>query len=357
MRPDPGRWWFSLERESSSCPACESPAIVLLDVLRTPKSPDGHRVAFLTGCRTCGLLFANPLPRHEDLRRYYEPEGRWAARRAERLRRVEALGDRRRRSTTIRRKAELPPKSRSLFDALSPYVPVYEPAPGAKLLDFGCGDGKYLNRFQDLGWETYGVEPSTGVAFSRHHRLLTLPQDGSFDFVFLNHVLEHVDTPLALLRELASTLRVGGVLFVSVPRIDALAVHGDRDYCISWRTHVVCFSETCLRGLLARAGFSTVARLDGDELDTLYSEGKPLRLRLVAVRSLDPDPLPGAPLAPAVDALARHARATEGLPARARRLLPVRVRAGLMERAATQRARERRRARRGASLHPGVEKE
>lgn len=344
------RWWLTLEHEASSCPACGSPRITLLDVLSIPKSADGNRVAFLAGCRVCGLLFANPMPRREALHQYYQPEGPWAARRAERMRRIEAVDARWRRSKKTRPKAELPLKSRSLFNALSPHVPVYEPAPGAKVLDFGCGDGKFLNRFQDLGWETYGVEPSTDAAFSRHHRLLTLPQDGSFDFVFLNHVLEHVDTPLVLLREIASTLRIGGVLFVSVPRLDTLPVHGDRDYCISSRAHVMCFSETCLRGLLARAGFVTAARLDTGELDTLFSEGKPLRLRLVAVRALSPDTFPVEPLAPAVEALARHARATESLGTRVRRLLPVRVRGRLMERAAARSVLERRRAHMDTSL-------
>jgi len=221
---------------------------------------------------------------------------------------------------------------------------VYEPPPGAKVLDFGCGDGKFLNRFQDLGWETYGIELSTSAAFSRHGRLMSPPQDGTFDLVFLNHVLEHIDTPLGLLRQLAGALREGGRLFVSVPRIDTLPVHGDLDYCISGRRHVVCFSETCLRGLLGRAGFATIGRLDAQELDAVFTEGKPLRLRLVAVRTRNPDPLPDAPLAPAVEALARYVRNREGVATRVRRLLPVRVRGGLLNRAAARRVVERQRA-------------
>ncbi|NOT24844.1 MAG: class I SAM-dependent methyltransferase [Acidobacteria bacterium] len=347
-------WWLTLERESSSCPACESPGIILLDVLPIPKSPDGNRVVFVTGCRACGLLFTNPLPRHEELVQYYQPDGRWASVRAERIRRLEAIEARRQRSRRARQKSRLRPRSRALFDALAAHLSVYDPPPGAKLLDFGCGDGKFLNKFQDLGWDTYGVEPSTDAAFVRHHRLHVAPQDGSFDFVFLNHVLEHVGAPLAVLEQLAATLRIGGVLFVSVPRVDTLPVHGDLDYCISGRKHVMCFSETCLRGLLARAGFTTAARLDTHELDAIFTDGKPLRLRLVAVRTSSPDPLPVAPLAPALEALSQYVRISESVGARVRRLLPVRMRGGLLERAAERRVLERRQARAEGSLDRGT---
>jgi SAM-dependent methyltransferase len=350
------RWWLRLNREVSSCPACESPRITLLDVLSIPKSPDGNRVAFLTGCHVCGLLFANPLPRQDELDRDYSPDGAWAARRAERMRSLEAAEARSLQSGKRRRKVAIPDRSRRLFDALAPHVPVYEPPSGAKMLDFGCGDGKFLNRFQDLGWETYGIELSTSVAFFRHRRLTSPPQDATFEFAFLNHVLEHLSAPLALLSQLAHALREGGVLFVSVPRIDTLPVHGDLDYCISGRRHVTCFSEECLRGLLARAGFMTVARLDAQDLDEVFTDGKPLRLRLVAVRAAnsEPLPLPSDPLAPALDALAGYIKGREDLAARVQRLLPVRVRAGLLDRASARRAMERHRARKGTSGHQEV---
>jgi hypothetical protein len=132
------------------------------------------------------------------------------------------------------------------------------------------------------------------------------------------------------------------VLFVSVPRLDTLPAHGDLDYCISGRRHVMCFSETCLRGLLGRAGFTTAGRLDTHELDAVFTEGKPLRLRLVAVRTRHQDPLPDAPLVPAVEALDRYARGKESAADRIRRLLPVRIRGGILNRAAARRVSERR---------------
>jgi SAM-dependent methyltransferase len=328
---NPG-WWLRLDNEASACPACGSSRITLLDVFPIRRTPARRRIAFVGGCYACGLLFTNPLPTEEQLRRYYSDEGPWAAPRAVRNAGIEAANLRRLGLGERQPNVNISARGRSLFSALAPYVPVHAPPPGAKVLDFGCGDGKFLNLLQHYGWETYGIEPSSSAAFPRHRHLTSPPQDGTFDFVFLNHVLEHVIDPLGVLRQLAGSLRQGGVLFVSVPRVDTLPQHRDLKYCLSGHRHVVCFSDTCLTGLLARAGLAVTARLDAKELDDAFTEGKPMRLRLVATRTPHPSRPPDAPLAPAVEALVRHRRTGRGFAARMRQMLPVRLRAALMDR-------------------------
>ena len=337
----PARLWLRLPDEATTCPGCGSSRIRLFDVIAIARDRQGRRVSFITGCDECGLLFSNPPPTRDDLDRYYSAEGPWAASREEKTKRLQTKYLNR-----LKRKGS-PQQSSGrgaravLFDALAAHVPLNPAPPGAKVLDFGCGSGnKFLDTLQDCGWETYGIEPSTSVAFLRHQRLDAPPQDGSFDFVILHHVLEHIAAPLGLLRQLAGSLREGGVLFVSVPRIDTLGQHRDLHYCINGRTHVVCFSERCLEGLLARAGFVVAARLDRPALDVAETDGKPLRLRIVATRTGTPPPLPVKPLAPAVKALRAYARAN-GLRARVLTFLLLRLRAAWMDR-----ARERSRGRR-----------
>lgn len=345
---EPPLLWLRFENEASSCPACGSVRIVVMDVFPIPRKTDGRRVAFLTGCRACGLLFANPLPTQEQLDQYYSDEGPWAEVRGERMRRLEALYRRWAEKPARTADRRLRPKIRRvpggpelLLEALAPYLPVEAPAVGAKALDFGCGDGKFLNRLQDRGWDTYGIEPSTQVPFFRHHRLEAPPQDASFDFAVLHHVLEHVTAPREILRTIAESLREGGVLFISVPRIDTLSLHGDFSYCIDGRRHLLAFSERCLITLLASAGFATTARLDLPELDALRTKGKPSRLRIVATRTATPPPPPDRPLVPAVEALRQYARASGGVAGHVRRMLPVRLRAALLDRARERRTRER----------------
>jgi SAM-dependent methyltransferase len=105
------------------------------------------------------------------------------------------------------------------------------PAP-LKLLDFGCGPGRDLQTFKDLGHQPTGLEGAAALAaMARSHSgcevleqnflELHLPS-GHFDGVFANAVLFHVPS-LALpqvLRQLYATLKPGGVLFSSNPRGD-----------------------------------------------------------------------------------------------------------------------------------------
>jgi SAM-dependent methyltransferase len=103
------------------------------------------------------------------------------------------------------------------------------PAP-FKLLDFGCGPGRDLKTFKDMGHQPTGLEGAAALAaMARSHSgcevleqnflNLDLP-NAQFDGVFANAVLFHVPS-LALpqvLRQLHATLKPGGVLFSSNPR-------------------------------------------------------------------------------------------------------------------------------------------
>jgi hypothetical protein len=121
-----------------------------------------------------------------------------------------------------------------------------------------------------------------------------------------------------------------------------LPQHANFRYCLDGRKHLMCFSEACLTTLLARAGFSTIATIRSKALDAALTDGQPLRLRLIATRTAHPAAPPPEPLTPAIDALSKYARTRSPVGARAKGLLPVRLRAGLMNR-----ARERHTPRRG----------
>jgi SAM-dependent methyltransferase len=106
---------------------------------------------------------------------------------------------------------------------------IVAPAP-FKLLDFGCGPGRDLKAFKDMGHQPTGLEGAVALAaMARSHsgcevleqNFLNLDLPSShFDGVFANAVLFHVPS-LALpqvLRQLHATLKPGGVLFSSNPR-------------------------------------------------------------------------------------------------------------------------------------------
>jgi len=105
------------------------------------------------------------------------------------------------------------------------------PGPHA-ILDFGCGPGRDLLTFRELGHEPVGLDGAPAfVRMAREYSgcpvlqqdflALDLPAE-SFDGVFANASLFHVpkqELP-RVLRELRETLRPEGVLFSSNPRGD-----------------------------------------------------------------------------------------------------------------------------------------
>jgi 2-polyprenyl-3-methyl-5-hydroxy-6-metoxy-1,4-benzoquinol methylase len=101
-----------------------------------------------------------------------------------------------------------------------------------KLLDIGCGDGKYLADMKALGWDAVGVEPDPEAAkIAREHYGLSVvtgmlheadfPPE-SFDAITLKHVIEHVEHPVELIRNCFRILRPGGTLTIATPNTDCL---------------------------------------------------------------------------------------------------------------------------------------
>lgn len=124
------------------------------------------------------------------------------------------------------------------------------------ILDFGCGDGSLLTV---LGGKS-GVEinPSAiEIAQSRgievRTSLSSYPPE-SFDAIVTNHALEHVEDPIAKLREILTLLRSGGVFIGVVPcdRANTPFNLSDQDM------HLFSWSSGNFGNLVRAAGFNVV---------------------------------------------------------------------------------------------------
>ncbi|HKA42041.1 MAG TPA: class I SAM-dependent methyltransferase [Burkholderiales bacterium] len=111
--------------------------------------------------------------------------------------------------------------------ALLQYI---EAEPPFTILDFGCGPGRDLKTFVELGHSAVGLEGAARLAamarvnsgcvvWEQDFLKLDLP-DRHFDGVFANAALFHVPGReiLRVLQELRATLKPRGVLFASNPR-------------------------------------------------------------------------------------------------------------------------------------------
>lgn len=107
---------------------------------------------------------------------------------------------------------------------------------GRRILDVGCGMGMYVARFRQFTDDVYGVDvdpdkvaqASTWLPNLRVAPAEELPfVDGSFDVVFLNEVIEHVDDDEKAIREAYRVLAPGGHVIIYAPnRLYPFETHG-----------------------------------------------------------------------------------------------------------------------------------
>ena len=142
---------------------------------------------------------------------------------------------------------------------------------GKRVLDLGCAGGDYLALFPkgSVGLEasapsleacrTKGLDARYGDL----NRTLEI-NDCEFDIVFRSHVLEHVDSPVNLLREAWRVLRPDGLVLIAVPNEDSLANRiGHDPYFGGHFEHLYSFSKDNLLALFSRTGFEVETVLHG----------------------------------------------------------------------------------------------
>lgn len=99
-----------------------------------------------------------------------------------------------------------------------------------RLLDVGCGFGFFLKEAKAKGWEVYGTDLSeVSIEYAKTNNKLSdvwscelsdLPVPrGYFSAINLTNVLEHVPSPLKMLRDCKDQLQHGGYIFVRVPNV------------------------------------------------------------------------------------------------------------------------------------------
>ena len=165
-----------------------------------------------------------------------------------------------------------------------------------RFLDIGCGEGLILRDAISRGWETYGQDISNNLQIDH--------KDGSFEFhlgelekgnfpdnhfsaLYMDSVLEHVEYPFEMLKEMLRILKPGGVVHVGVPNEDSLfnvikhiifKIQGkglsEKIEPLRPPYHINGFSPKSIRSVSTRAGFVI------DDLNQLSGIHEPIKFRL-----------------------------------------------------------------------------
>jgi len=148
---------------------------------------------------------------------------------------------------------------------------------GERVLDIGCGEGRFTEALADAGASVVGAdiaeEPLRRAGARRGDlELQLIPDSGpwpfadcTFDAVWAGEVLEHVADTAGWLSELRRVLRSGGRLHLSTPNHEALGVmvlalsrarfasHFD-----PLSDHLRFYSRRSLAGVLSELGFEEI---------------------------------------------------------------------------------------------------
>ncbi|MCH2170883.1 class I SAM-dependent methyltransferase [Myxococcota bacterium] len=167
---------------------------------------------------------------------------------------------------------------------------------GSRILDVGCGGGRYLLFLEEQGYRVAGVEPNAATAATLRETFdldvhtgqiqdANHP-DASFDAVTFWWVLEHTHDPLAALREAHRIVRPGGLVVVALQNFDSLARHlfGAHWHHVDIPGHLYQFTPRTLTKTLERAGLE-ISRVRQDPIAKDFAPS--LGYRLGLDRSLD----------------------------------------------------------------------
>jgi len=140
-----------------------------------------------------------------------------------------------------------------------------------RLLDFGCGTGRYVGRMAAAGWRAEGIDADAEAVRRGRDAGLTLHVGtlpgadlpaGAFDAVTMWQALEHVPSPKATLAAAVRLLRPGGRLVIVCPRLDSLPARwfGTYWFALELPRHLWHFTAATLRRHVEGAGL-TVRRV------------------------------------------------------------------------------------------------
>jgi 2-polyprenyl-3-methyl-5-hydroxy-6-metoxy-1,4-benzoquinol methylase len=195
---------------------------------------------------------------------------------------------------------DLESKPADYFDLERPEMLVFIPAAAKKVLEFGCGAGKFGYTIkQQKQAEVWGLEIEEGPAQQAAQKLdrvivgdamqkLSALPDGYFEVIVFNDVLEHLVDPYTVLSELRKKLSPAGVVVASIPNIRFFRTFFDFVFRGRWeytengimdKTHLRFFTKSSMANMFVNCGYEVV-------LQQGINRSKSLKPRLAAILTL-----------------------------------------------------------------------
>ena len=137
------------------------------------------------------------------------------------------------------------------------------------ILDFGCGYGRFLNYAKSFSKNVYAFELSQHAInyIKKKYKDINIIHsykniNVKFDLITLFHVLEHIPSPVNILKDLKKILSNNGTIIVEVPSAHDFLLKFDelnefKDFTF-WSEHLVLHTEASLKLILKKSGFTKI---------------------------------------------------------------------------------------------------
>jgi 2-polyprenyl-3-methyl-5-hydroxy-6-metoxy-1,4-benzoquinol methylase len=125
-----------------------------------------------------------------------------------------------------------------------------------KILDFGCGNANLLMDLRKIGlsklfgydFDTKATDFSETKGFMIFSDYDEIKKNAPYDFIFLNHVVEHLVDARGEIQFLVNCLTPSGKVFIRTPNSNSFLQYLFRDYWRGWETprHLRIYNYNCI---------------------------------------------------------------------------------------------------------------
>jgi len=271
----------------TACPICKSEQIGPYAMKYQKDFPHNSR----TICKSCGIVFANPVADEQELNAFYKnyyDKGNF--------------GNLQYKQKTISQFENIQKATIQELLKLDRNVKYYTGE--GNYLDVGFGLGFHLYIAQKLGYHVYGteldkdcidfVQPYLLAAQLYNGDLLSAKyENNQFNIINICHVIEHLIDPNSYLLELNRIVKNEGLIIVSTPNIGALAYQLFRivnflgfkiPLIVDGLEHTVIFNQKNLRTVIQNHGFVVVDQYTesvNDSFSNIWKSNLSLRKKVV----------------------------------------------------------------------------
>lgn len=216
---------------------------------------------FINECKNCGFRYTNPQPFESQMGRYYDSKEYISHNSAKKS--LVGFLYRFVRSFSIKGK----------------YKVIKKRIHSGRILDYGCGEGEFLNYCKKQGWNCVGVEINEnarkialekGLKVETPERFYSFEEE-QFDVITLWHVLEHVYDLNKFIEQAKKSLKRDGFAVIALPNFNSYDAQYYKKYWAAYDVprHLWHFSQQNIETFMLDHGFKMVEKI-GMKYDSFY---------------------------------------------------------------------------------------